>query len=315
MQYWPRKRAKRAYPRIRNYPKQDEPKVIGFAGYKVGMTHAVIVDNKKSSMTKGEEIVLPVSIIECPPLKAISIKLYKKSGKGLKAEGEIFSPEDKALARRLRLPKKDAKAKIDNIKPEEYDDIRLQVCTQPGLTSLGKKKPEVFEIAIGGNDTKAKLEYAKQSLGKEIKVGDALKSGQQVDIHAVTKGKGFQGPVKRFGVTLRSHKSEKGVRGPGNVGPWTGNRSWTVAHAGQMGYHSRMQRNGWIVKISENAEGINPKGGVLRYGLVKNPYMLIRGSVGGASKRLVRITPASRPDRTIPEEGPAVSSTDTSSRQ
>ena len=158
-----------------------------------------------------------------------------------------------------------------------------------------------------GSDAKAKLDYAKQNLGKEIKIGDVFKGGEQVDIHAVTKGKGYQGPVKRFGIALRSHKSEKGVRGPANLGPWTGNRSWTVAHAGQTGLHNRMQRNSWIIKIA-SPEDINPKGGMRHYGLVKNQYILVKGSVQGTSKRLIRLTQASRPDDKIPEELPVINS-------
>ncbi|RUA19603.1 MAG: 50S ribosomal protein L3, partial [Flavobacteriia bacterium] len=73
--------------------------------------------------------------------------------------------------------------------------------------------------------------------------------------------KGFQGPVKRHGVSLRSHKSEKTIRGPGNLGAWTGNRSWTVAHAGQTGYHLRTEWNKWVLKIGDNPEEVNRKGG------------------------------------------------------
>ena len=45
MQYWPRKRAKRSFPRIRSWGASKENKPLGFAGYKVGMTHVMIVDN------------------------------------------------------------------------------------------------------------------------------------------------------------------------------------------------------------------------------------------------------------------------------
>jgi len=282
---------------------------VGFAGYKVGMTHAMAVDNRKDSLTKGEEIAIPVTIIECPPVKVIGIRLYKKTDKGLQLGTEIFSANDKTLAKKLRLPKKDSKARLEEIgkKVEGYADVRLQISTQPSITSIGKKKPEVFEVAIGGSDLKARLEYAQQQLGKEIRVVDALKEGEQVDLHAVTKGKGYQGPVKRFGVSLRQHKSEKGRRGPANLGPWTGNRSWTVAHAGQTGLHNRMLRNSWILKIADSSESINPKGGFQHYGLVKNAYVILRGSVQGSTKRLIRLTPASRPDHKLPEEAPILS--------
>jgi large subunit ribosomal protein L3 len=305
------------YPRIRSYPSIPDVKPIGFAGYKVGMTHIIMMDNGKNSMTKGEEISIPTTIIECPPLRLISIRLYRNTDKGLALANEIFSSDYKALARTMRLPKKDAAPKIAAAEQKlgEYSDIRINVCTQPELTAFGKKRPDVFELAIGGKDTKAKFEYAKQNLGKEIKATDVLKEGQQIDIHAVTKGKGYQGPVRRMGIDIKQHKSEKGVRTPGNVGPWNGNRGWTVAHAGQTGFHNRLQRNNWIVKIGDNPEAVNPKGGSIRYGLIKNNYMLIKGSVLGASKRLIRMTPASRPNRRFPSEAPSITTIDLSSKQ
>ena len=69
MQFWPRKRAKRIYSRIRYWPQHKEVKLLGFAGYKVAMSHALFTDNRKTSSTKNEEISCPITIIECPPLK------------------------------------------------------------------------------------------------------------------------------------------------------------------------------------------------------------------------------------------------------
>jgi large subunit ribosomal protein L3 len=317
LQFAPRKRAHRMYPRVRSYPSIAEIKPIGFAGYKVGMTHIIMLDNGKNSMTKGEEISIPTTIIECPPLRLISIRLYRKTDKGLALANEIFQSDYKPLARTMMLPKKDSTPKIAAAEQKlgEYADVRINVCTQPELTATGKKKPEIFELAIGGKEIKAKFEYAKLNLGKEIKVADVLKEGQQVDIHAVTKGKGFQGPVRRMGIDLKQHKSEKGVRTPGNVGPWNGNRGWTVAHAGQTGFHNRLQRNSWVIKISENPETVNQKGGAIRYGLVKSNYMLLKGSVFGAQKRLIRMIPAARPNKRLPAEAPSITTIDQSPKQ
>ena len=47
MQFWPRKRARRMYPRVRSWADCKDAKPLGFAGYKVGMTHVIYVDNKK----------------------------------------------------------------------------------------------------------------------------------------------------------------------------------------------------------------------------------------------------------------------------
>jgi large subunit ribosomal protein L3 len=49
------------------------------------------------------------------------------------------------------------------------------------------------------------------------------------------------------------------------------------------------------MKISEDADEINPKGGFIRYGLVKNDFVLLLGSVPGAKKRLIRLRSSMRP--------------------
>jgi len=292
LQFWPRKRARRPYARIRHFPVTKEAKALGFAGYKAGMTHVIVIDNRPNSMTKGEELFLPVTIIECPALKIAGIRFYKQNTNGLFVSGEVWAKTDKELKRKSYIPKK------EHTMPEsgDYADVRLLAYTQPKLTGVGKKKPEVFELGIGGS-VEEKLKYAKEKLGREIKINDVFKEGEQVDIFAVSKGKGFQGPVKRFGISLKQHKTEKGIRGVGNVGSWTGPRSWTVAHAGQMGYHSRMERNKSIIKIIDNPAEINPKGGFLHYGFVKSQYMLIKGSIPGTTKRLIRFVPATRKER------------------
>ncbi len=316
MQFWPRKKAKRAYSRIRHFARSKEAKLLGFAGYKVGMTHLIVNDNRTTSHTKGNELFVPVTVIECPPLKMASIRLYKQTPYGLKLSSEYFTKTEKELSLKTNVPKNIDETKLGEYEKNisEYSEVRINAYTQPKLTAIGKKKSELFEIAIGGTVAE-QFNYAKQLIGKDIKIQDVLKEGQQVDTHAVTKGKGFQGPVKRFGVTFRPHKSEKGVRGPGNLGGWTGNRSWTVSHAGQMGYQNRMERNKWIIKISEDPKQINANGGFLQYGNVKSSYMLLKGSIAGARKRLVRLTPASRKASRLPEHSPQIIYTSNSSKQ
>lgn len=302
LQFWPRKRAKRIYSRVRN-PVLPEKGVAGFAGYKVAMTHCSIIDNRAHSMTTGEEIFCPVTVIECPPLKVASVRFYKKRVEGLFLVSEIFSKLDKELERKISVPKKTKQTPEELEKGlENYNDLRLLVYTQPRLTSI-KKKPELFELAVGGKTVKEKFDYAKGVFGKEISVREALREGQQLDAYAVTKGKGIQGPVKRFGVSLRQHKSEKTKRGPGTLGSWGSPKTWTVAHAGQMGFHQRMESNKLLLKISDNPKEINPASGFKGYGLVKNSFILVKGSVAGPAKRMIRLSFATRPNRLIPNTG------------
>ncbi len=293
MQFWPRKRAKRAYPRIRNHASSTEKNIVGFAGYKVGMTHLLIKSTRPHSMTPGETISRPITIIECPPLKVASIKFYKRTVYGLKTVNHILSKNlDKSLKRKMLMPKKETKQK----EPDSYDELRLLVYTQPNLTGIGKKKPELFEIAIGGTKEE-QLAYAREKLGKEITVSEILKPGQLIDAHAVTKGKGLQGVIKRFGVSLKSHKSEKKRRSVGNLGPWNQSAMWRVPQAGQTGYHTRTEYNKLIIKVSDKQDEINPKSGFKHYGVVKNDYILIKGSIQGPAKRLIRLNYAIRPHK------------------
>lgn len=297
VQFWPRVRSKLNYPRIRNWPEGKETKILGFAGYKTGMTHILINDNRQTSLTKGTDIFCPVTVVECPPLKTASIRFYENTKNGSKLISELFADSiEKELERKIVVHKKKGK------EVENFDFVRLLCYTQPKLTETGKKKPEMFEVGIGGAKEQ-QLAYAKEKLGKEISVSEVFKEGQQLDAHSITKGKGFQGPVRRFGITLRQHKSEKSRRNPGSLGAWRaqGHIMWRTAHAGKMGHHLRTEYNKWIIKIGNKADEINVKGGFLHYGVVKNPYILIKGSIGGAQKGLVRFTDATRPRRNVPE--------------
>lgn len=306
LQFWPRKRAKNETARVRTWADNvKEVKLLGFAGYKVGMTHIIITDNYKNSMTKGQEINFPVTIIECPPLKVVAVRFYKKDTNGYKVLTQVMASKfDKEVGKTISLPK-DVKKKFEDI--TDFDKLTVIVHTQPKLTGIGKKKPELFEIGVGGKKDD-QLAYAKENLGKEISVQDTISEGQLLDSHAVTKGKGFQGPVKRFGVKIRESKSEKTKRGPGSLGPWCGQGHvmWRIPQAGMMGYHLRTEYNKWVVKIGDKVEDVNPKGGFINYGFLKSNYIIVKGSIGGPKKRLIRLTTATRPTKNMPSEAPSV---------
>ena len=58
MAFSPRKRARSETPHISSWAavEGDDPKILGFAGYKVGMSHIMAVDYRKKSTTAGQEI-------------------------------------------------------------------------------------------------------------------------------------------------------------------------------------------------------------------------------------------------------------------
>ncbi len=315
MQYWPRKKARKPYARVRYWAEVKECKPLGFAGYKVGMTHVLITDNRKESTTKDQEISIPVTILECPPIKVFSVRFYKKEGH----EKKIFYEEvaanlDKGLKRKVRVPKKKSNSSIDNIK--EFDEIKILVHTQPRLIGIGKKRPEIFEMKIGGSKEE-QINFAKNNLGKEINVSTVFNEGEQIDVHSISKGKGYQGPVKRFGIGIRRHKSEKTKRGPGSLGGWKaqGHVMYRVPHAGQTGYHMRTEHNKWVIKISDKINEINPKGGFIRYGEVKNSFILMKGSVAGSTKRMIIMSHPSRANKFIPSDPPQINYISLDSKQ
>ncbi|MEM3154703.1 MAG: 50S ribosomal protein L3 [Candidatus Woesearchaeota archaeon] len=312
MQYWPRKRAANIVARIRTWSSAKDAKLLGFVGYKVGMTHIIATDNKPTSLTKNEDIQIPVTVLECPPVKIAAILLYKKDAYGSRCTGQINAEKlEKETGRTIIIPKKTGKT----ADTKDISDVRVLAYTQPKLTMIGKKAAEFFELGIGGAKPEDKLAAAQALLGKEVKINEVFAEGQIVDTVSITKGHGYQGPVKRFGIALRSHKSEKTKRGPGSLGPWHGFKGYRTPHAGQTGFHQRTEHNKRILKISDDVSKINPKGGFLRYGLVKNQYVLIKGSVGGASKRLITLMMPKRPLPKLPKEPPAIVYTSLSSKQ
>ena len=147
----------------------------------------------------------------------------------------------------------------------------------------------MMELRIGGGSIDERIQYAKSILGTEVGINDFAAEGGFVDVIAVTKGKGFQGVTKRFGVKLLSHKNSKHRRGIGNLGPKRpGYVRGTVPGSGQLGYHQRTEFNKQLMKIGTEGAEITPKGGFLNYGDVANTYVLVHGSGPGPTKRLVR---------------------------
>lgn len=300
--------------RVRTWAASKDVKALGFAAYKVGMTHVVINDTRANSMTKGEEIPMPVTVLECPPMKVVGVNIYKHAYGGTQVSDVILAPSlDKYIARAFPIPATYSKT-LDAVKLDGIADIRLLTATQPHTIGL-KKTPEIIELHIGGNKVDDKLAYAKTILGKEINFADVFAEGNQLDLHSVTTGRGNQGPVPRFGVDIRSHKSQKTIRGPGSLGGWGSNRSWSVAHSGQQGLHRRTEINKWLLKIGTNPADLVMTGGFKRYGILKAHYALVKGSVGGTIKRLITITHPVRANKQVPKQAPPITYISTSSKQ
>ena len=300
MAFSPRKRARSETPHISSWAavEGDDPKILGFAGYKVGMSHIMAVDYRKKSTTAGQEIRMPVTIVEIPPMKVIGTRGYIQDTYGLRTLTEAWEKKiDKDLERTLPIPKgHNAKAAWKKMSDSDLEEVRLLVHTQPRMvTGIPKKRPEIMEMAVGGGSVDAQIEFAKEMMGKEFTMSDFTQDGEMLDAIAVTTGYGFQGHVKRWGVKLLTHKNSKHRRMIGNLGPFSpGYVVSTVPQAGQTGYHQRTEYNKRLLKIGDNPDEINPKGGFLNYGLIRGNYALLHGSLPGPSKRLIRFRKAVR---------------------
>jgi large subunit ribosomal protein L3 len=296
MQFWPRVRAKRPYAKVRSAPQGQNAGLLGFAGYKAGMTHVIVTDTYKHSLTKGEKKAVPVTVIECPPLRIISVRVYKPKGYGVGVSQEFFFKGTKELSKKCALPKEYAKKEdLEKIDLLDVSKISVQVQTQPIMAGFGKKKPEIFELPLGGS-VQEQLDFALSNVEKDLSVKELLNAGSYVDTRAVSTGRGYQGPVKRFGINLRAKKSEKTIRGPGSLGSWKGqgHMMYRVPYAGQTGYHARTQYSNYILSVEDDVSKINPQGGFVNFGFVKNSYILIKGSVPGPKKRLIICTTSLR---------------------
>jgi large subunit ribosomal protein L3 len=294
--FWPRKRASRIYPVVRALRAVGEKVApLAFAGYKAGMTQVTFNDPRKGSATSGQEIVEAVTVLDCPPLVVVGIKLYREENGVLVSEGTVWEENlPKDLERKMDVPKKPhMKRELVEKKLDRLKEVRVIVSTKPRDSGIGKKTPEVFEIPVSG-ETEKQWAYALEKLGKEIRLSDVFVPGEVIDTKAVTKGKGFAGVVRRFGVKIRNRKSGGKRRHIGNIGSVTPGRvlPGAIAMPGQLGFQTRTEYNKKILKIGE--DGVEPKGGFVNYGRVPRDYALIEGSVPGPKKRLVLLRKAAR---------------------
>jgi large subunit ribosomal protein L3 len=294
--YLPRGRSSRFLPRVKHWPDgRDGP--LGFVAFKVGMTAVHFIDNRPGSPTQGSEVRSAATVIAAPPLKVIGLALYGKEEGRLVDVGRIWSPEfsEEVKRRNKTFNPSPGPEKVEELR-EKVAEVRLIVATQPRLVGLGKK-PLITEIKIGG-DVESALRKGLELLGKELRLSDVFKEGEFVDVIGVTKGKGFQGVVKRYGVSILQRKSRKTRRGVAAIGPWNPHYvMYTVPRSGQMGYHRRTEFNKRLLKISSDTQAVNPASGWHRFGIIRTEYAVVEGSLPGTPERPLILRIAAKPPR------------------
>ncbi len=293
LQYWPHKRAQKRMPRMRSGPQIKDLSLGSLVAYKAGMTHIGVIGDNEGA-TKNIEMARACTVLELPKMECYGMRLYKlhQSTKYKESKHEIYS---KAAAQKAGIKKtKNDETSVPTTKQKltEFSDVSALVVAYPDGTATGQSHPMRFEVRVGGKSIEEKFDFITGKLGKEIKVAEVFKPGEYIDLISISKGKGWQGPIKRFGVKRNFHKSTNKIRHGGPLGAFSpGKVYYTIPRSGQMGFNYRTEHNKKILKIgtSADAQQVNPKAGFKNYGLVSNDYLVVDGSIPGTAKRLVRI--------------------------
>lgn len=159
--------------------------------------------------------------------------------------------------------------------------------------AVGTKRAALVTKPLAGHYAKAKVEAGRAlyelrvdaaeignyQIGGEIKADDVFTVGQKVDVAGITKGKGFQGTIKRhhFKMGDATHGNSLSHRSPGSIGQrQTPGRVFKGKKmAGHMGDVRRSILNLEVVKID-----------------AERHLIAIRGSVPGANGGDVIVRPA-----------------------
>ena len=294
--YFPRGRAKSMEARIRTWPEisSEEPKLLAHAGFKAGCVQIVSIDDREKIPNFGKQLVNLGTVLVTPPILVLGIRGYSKDPNGHHAEFDVYYEEiPKEITKHLSLKNKEgAIEKAEKILPK-IKEIFAIVVILPHTISLEQKKPYIFEVAVKGGDIQKQFAFVKNLLGKEVKIDQVFETGAVVDVAAITKGKGWEGVITRWGVKRKQHKSRKSVREVGSLGPISPqNVMYTVPRAGQRGFHQRTEYNKRIMIMNNTENGdykINPSGGYKHFGFVKGDYIILKGSVPGTYRRLIKL--------------------------
>lgn len=325
LQYLPKKRTKHHQGRIRSFPRDNAslpPHLTAFIGYKAGMTHVVREIDRPGSKLHKKEAVEAVTIIETPPLVVVGLVGYVETPNGLRTLTTVWAnhlsddlkrrfyknwyrSKRKAFtkyAKKAAEKPQEIEAEIERIK-KYAQVVRVLAHTQIRKIKLRQKVANLLEVQINGGDVAAKVDFARSQFEQEVEVTKVFAEGEVLDICAATKGHGYNGVVSRWGVTRLPRKTHRGLRKVACIGAWHPARvKFSVARAGQMGYHHRTEINKRILRIGKKDDaksasteadltekGITPVGGFPHYGEVNEDFLIIKGCIAGSKKRPVTL--------------------------
>jgi len=188
------------------------------------MTHVVrYMEKREGKKTINKYVVDAVTVVEFPPIKVIGMVGYIETPRGLRALSTAWAqklPEavmrrfyknyylakKKAFSNYAKRYQEDAKSKkhvnrdIQRIK-KYCTVVRVLCATQmEKLKGFRQKKAHLMEIQVNGGEVAAKVDWAKKHFEQEVAVGSVFAQNEMVDTISITRGKGTQGVIKRFGV-------------------------------------------------------------------------------------------------------------------
>ena len=282
--------------RIRAWPTRssEEPKILAHCGFKAGCVQVVSIDDRDKTPNAGKQLVSLGTVLVTPPVLILGIRGYSKDYDGLHAEFDVYAEDiPKYITKEITLKNKEGALEDAEKRLKKIKEIFAIVAVSPRAAGLEQKKPYVFEAIVSGGDVQKQFAHVKELLGQEIKIDQIFETGSSVDVAAITKGKGWQGVLKRWHVKKKQHKSRKTVREVGSLGPISPQSvMYTVPRAGQMGFHQRTEYDKRIMMMGNTNDEkikINPDGGYKHFGLVRGDFIILKGSVPGTYKRLIKL--------------------------
>merc|ERR1711914_58163 len=321
LKFLPKKRCTRPRGTPKSFPKDDASQPIhltAFIGFKAGMTHVVREAEKPGSAINKKEVVEPVTIVECPPLKVVGVTGYIKTADGPRSIKTVWAARltDEVKRRFYKnwyASKK--KAFTKSSKKWESEDGKKSIDRDLELlkkhaVSLRQKKAHLIEIQVNGGSIADKVEWCKDNFEKEVAVNTVFAKNEMIDCIGITKGRGYHGVTSRWHTKKLPRKTHKGLRKVACIGAWHPSRvAFSVARSGQKGYHHRTeinkkvyrvgqkihQKDGKVVKNNASTDydltekSITPMGGFPHYGEVNNDFIMIKGCCMGPKKRVVAL--------------------------
>jgi len=323
--FLPRKRARRFRGKVKSFPKDDQTKachLTAFMGYKAGMTHILRDVDKPGSKAHKKEVVEAVTVLECPPLIVVGVVGYVETAQGLRALTTVwaehlndevkrrfyknwYKSKKKAFTRYAKKYAEESKpidAELKKIK-DYCQVVRVIAHTQVRKIKVGQKKAHMMEIQVNGGSVADKVDFATSFFEKQVPVDSVFAMNEMIDVCGVTKGKGYEGVVTRWGCTRLPRKTHRGLRKVACIGAWHPAKvQYSVARAGQNGFHHRTEMNKKIYRIGKAGDanggstdfdltekGINPMGGFPHYGLIREDFMILKGCIVGPKKRVTTL--------------------------